>query len=69
MEKTYLEEGDRCPECGELMGYEKVKNCSCHINPPCAACYTNPLVCLSCGLDAEEWFYNTDQGDTGEWKQ
>ena len=50
----YFEEGDQCLNCGGIFGYEKVSNCSCHLNPPCRACETNPLVCLSCGYDPED---------------
>ena len=53
--KNMLEEGDKCPECKEgLMGYERVEGCTCHVNPPCNACVTNPLVCLNCGYIGEE---------------
>ena len=59
MEKEYLEEGDKCPECAKedvtgWMGYERVINCSCHISPPCGACVDNPLVCLRCGWEYDE---------------
>lgn len=43
-------EGDSCPECVEgVLGFEPVRDCSCHINPPCSACVDNPLVCNNCG--------------------
>ena len=50
-----LEEGDRCPECkeGELE-YPSAENCSCHIDPPCAACVEVPLTCVECGWENEE---------------
>ena len=48
------QEGDDCPKCLGSMGYERVDNCSCHINPPCGACVENPLVCLKCGFNPEE---------------
>lgn len=49
------EEGDACPfrNCNGFMGYEQVVDCSCHMNPPCAGCVDNPLVCLVCGSDTE----------------
>jgi len=55
IEKCY-EEGDKCSctNCMGLMGYDRVENCSCHLNPPCNACYNNPLVCLDCGFNPEE---------------
>lgn len=50
-----LSEGDPCPEsaCAGRMGYHKVADCYCHINPPCSRCVDNPLVCLECGFEAE----------------
>jgi hypothetical protein len=49
-------EGDCCDveDCVGFLGYEPVKNCSCHINPPCNKCVNNPLVCLHCGWPAGE---------------
>lgn len=35
--------------CPGTMVIEAVENCACHINPPCAACGNNPLVCDTCG--------------------
>jgi hypothetical protein len=51
MDDEDREEGGPCPECGPegRMGFKEVEGCSCHINPPCNQCVTNPLVCLSCG--------------------
>jgi len=51
-----LEEGGKCPEtgCDGKMFYGAVKNCSCHINPPCGNCVNNPLVCDTCGYEEEE---------------
>lgn len=45
------EEGDPCPyeDCKGTMGYEPVKDCSCHICPPCSQCVDNPLRCMECG--------------------
>lgn len=44
------EEGDICgvDGCNGVLGYNPVKNCSCHISPPCHACVSNPLVCNEC---------------------
>ncbi len=43
-------EEDDCPECTiGRMRLEPVKNCSCHISPPCSARVENPLVCDNCG--------------------
>jgi hypothetical protein len=44
----YFEEGDECPKCGSILGYPKVKDCSCHINPPCSACTSILLTCPKC---------------------
>lgn len=49
-----LEEGDSCPDCKlGIMHYGPVKNCSCHISPPCNQCITNPLTCNKCGYEVE----------------
>ena len=48
-----LYEGDKCRECGGIMKYPKVENCSCHINPPCSACMNNLLTCCECGFEEE----------------
>ncbi len=50
----HIEEGDRCPHCCGRMGYGDVEGCRCHISPPCNACVDNPLICLQCGLSADE---------------
>lgn len=42
-------EGDQCPFCGSTVEYEEPENCSCHINPPCAACTSLRLTCTECG--------------------
>lgn len=50
-----VEEGDRCPDCGNgIMGFGRVWGCRCHISPPCSACVDNPLVCLECGWQYEK---------------
>ena len=50
-----MEEGDNCPECnfGDML-YNKVEDCSCHIDPPCSACVENSLVCDNCGYEEGE---------------
>lgn len=54
----YLEEGDKCPECGGVMEYpHMVENCSCHISPPCSACLSVVITCSSCGYEQEEPVY------------
>lgn len=57
MNNKKLEEGDKCPECDPdcegIMIYSPVKNCRCHINPPCSACVDNPLTCDECGYKIE----------------
>lgn len=45
----FLEEGDKCPDCGAALSFPKVEGCSCHINPPCSACVNNRLTC-KCGF-------------------
>ena len=52
-----MEEGDKCPndDCDGTLSYQKVENCSCHINPPCQQCANNPLTCDVCG-----WQENDD---------
>lgn len=49
MECQELEEGDNCPKCkeGELK-YTSDGGCSCHLNPPCAACTNSYLQCNYC---------------------
>lgn len=56
MSGVEMEEGDVCPVegCGGIMGYAKVEDCSCHINPPCSACVDNPLRCLKCEWEGEK---------------
>ena len=56
-----LFEGCPCPkDCGGMLYYPLVENCSCHINPPCAACISVKLTCNECGEEfrkAEKSFY------------
>lgn len=57
------EEGDTCPWCLQgTMGYEPVKECNCLNSPPCSRCVDNPLVCLKCGIDAEQASFIADTG-------
>lgn len=50
----YHEENDICPHCRESkINWPKVENCSCHIDPPCAACTDNRLTCPKCGWEDE----------------
>lgn len=56
-ERTWLEEGDPCPneDCEGRMIYPKVENCTCFINPPCGACTDNQVECEICGEQDPEW--------------
>lgn len=49
-----IEDGGCCPKCRGVMGFEPAHNCSCHINPPCVACTSVPLTCLTCGWENED---------------
>ena len=50
-----FEEGQACPEkCGGHLSLPAVKNCSCHINPPCSACVNRLLTCDVCGWEEPE---------------
>ena len=53
MAELGLNEGDVCnrDECGGIMWLPPVKDCSCHISPPCAQCESNAIVCNECGAD------------------
>jgi hypothetical protein len=58
---TKGKEGDTCgasdngePPCEGTLEYPPVKNCSCHINPPCNACIENPLTCTECFRELEQ---------------
>lgn len=49
------EEGIICPECGlGFLYYPPVKDCTCHINPPCQKCVENKLTCTVCKYSPEE---------------
>lgn len=44
------EEDGACPACGTgTLKYRRVRDCFCHISPPCSACVDAPLVCKDCG--------------------
>jgi len=52
------------------MHYAPVRNCSCHISPPCHSCVENPIVCADCGYTdgdeipcEHEWEYRDDSFD------
>lgn len=49
------EAGDKCQHCEE--GHYDVsfpeEGCTCHLNPPCAACVNEPLRCDTCWEAAE----------------
>ena len=53
-QKIGTEEGDVCNRdgCTGRMGYPPPEDCSCHINPPCAACVSAELTCEECGETA-----------------
>jgi len=48
------EEGELCRRdgCAGIIGFQPVKDCSCHISPPCEPCVSNPLRCPMCGWEA-----------------
>ena len=52
------EEGDLCRRdgCGGRLDTEEPENCSCHINPPCAACTNVLMYCPEC-----HWREDDDQ--------
>ena len=49
-------EGDPCPmqDCNGTLEYPPVKDCCCHIAPPCRACTDNDLECSICGWEVED---------------
>ncbi len=54
MTTPLIDENSACPdECGGVLHYPKVDNCSCHINPPCSACTDITLTCDNCGWEQE----------------
>lgn len=50
------EEGHRCNVggCNGHMAFDDVEGCTCHISPPCHACFSNPLNCDKCGREVGE---------------
>jgi len=55
MYNRFYEEGDICPECKKgMLEYRRVEQCTCHINPPCSACVSAPLICNKCDFEPEE---------------
>lgn len=49
-DKPGEEEGDVCnvDGCTGILQMQPVKNCSCHINPPCSRCVDAPIECPAC---------------------
>lgn len=49
------EEGELCNRdgCQGRIELPKVENCSCHISPPCGACWSNQFTCSVCGWSEE----------------
>ena len=47
-------EGDVCNRdgCDGVIEFEPVKNCSCHVSPPCGACIDSGPWCALCGWRA-----------------
>lgn len=39
--------------CVGVLVYPAVKDCYCHISPPCGSCVGNPLTCPVCGWQEE----------------
>lgn len=54
--KEGIEEGDGCGRngCDGVMEIEPVKDCSCHIAPPCSACVEARVWCPKCGYVVEK---------------
>lgn len=57
-ESKILEEDEKCPLCDDGLMEVFIKNCSCHINPPCSSCTDAPLVCNVCGHYQTADLYN-----------
>jgi hypothetical protein len=45
-----LDEGSKCPVqgCSGALGLRPIRDCSCHIRPPCSHCADNPPRCPVC---------------------
>lgn len=52
---TDFKEDDICPTayCSGTLRFNEVKECRCHISPPCNACVENKLSCSVCGEEIE----------------
>jgi len=48
--ESKLDEGSKCPMlgCSGVLRFRSVKDCSCHIRPPCSHCADNPPCCPVC---------------------
>jgi hypothetical protein len=57
-----IEEGFPCLQegCRGVMELAPSKNCSCHINPPCASCVNAGYICGACGWETEPDDYEID---------
>lgn len=44
--------GDKSNQCCGIIALHEVEGCSCHINPPCAACTAPHEYCPVCGWEA-----------------
>jgi len=51
MDRYGTREGDECcrNQCGGFIVLAEAKDCSCHINPPCAQCESRQRTCNECG--------------------
>lgn len=49
-------EGDTCNRdgCEGVMWLPPVKDCSCHISPPCSQCVDNQPICNECGANPDD---------------
>jgi hypothetical protein len=49
-EQIKLDEGSKCPiqGCSGVLRFRPVKDCACHIRPPCSHCEDNPPRCEAC---------------------
>lgn len=51
-----VSDGDVCNRdgCEGILEYPPVKDCYCHLSPPCHNCTENPLTCPECGWDESD---------------
>jgi hypothetical protein len=51
-----VSDGDECNRngCGGTMVLHPVKDCSCHISPPCDQCVDNQPICNECGANPDD---------------